>query len=495
MRLIDLIGDKALNRAHTELDFDAEINGLTADSRRVQAGFLFAALPGTRTDGAQFISQALERGAVAVLAPPGTRFADPASRAVLLTDGDPRRLYAKMAARFFGRQPENLAAVTGTNGKSSVADFARQIWTRLGLRAASLGTLGAQAPGLEVAANLTTPDPVELHQQLARFAELGVTHGIIEASSHGLHQSRLAGAEISIAAFTNLSRDHLDYHATEAAYLRAKLSLFSDYLAPGGTAVLNADDAQFAAFERAARQGGARVFSYGRLGRDLRLEDLQARAQGQLLTLTLRTKGARQVVELPLIGAFQAMNALCALGVVLAAPGAEADDGGRALAQLEHLSGVPGRLQLVARHPGGGAVYVDYAHTPHALESVLLALRPHVEGRLGLVFGCGGERDTGKRGEMGAIAGRLADEVIVTDDNPRSEDAAAIRAEIVRHCPGAREIGERGRAIRAALRTMRPGDLRLIAGKGHERGQIIGTETIPFNDAEAVSAAMKELEQ
>ncbi len=468
-----------------------EINGLTADSRHVEAGFLFCALQGSETDGTKFIPDALERGAVAVLAPPGIEIADSAPGIVHLSSPNPRRLYAKMAARFFDAQPKYLAAVTGTNGKSSVADFTRQIWTHLGLQAASLGTLGAQAPGIQSEASLTTPDPMDLHANLARFAKTGVSHAIIEASSHGLNQSRLAGAEISVAAFTNLSRDHLDYHLTQEAYLDAKLGLIRDCLALGGIAVLNADDASFGAFEAAARESGKKIFSYGRAGSDLRLKGIEAGRTGQRLTLEL--SGEYHEIDLPLIGGFQAMNALCALGVVLSSP--EPRDAAIALQALKHLSGVPGRLELATHHPDGGGVYVDYAHTPHALESALAALRPHTPGRLVLVFGCGGDRDKGKRGEMGAIAARLADQIIVTDDNPRTEDAGTIRAEILRHCPNAVETGARGQAIREALVGMEPDDLLLIAGKGHERGQIIGTQIHPFDDAEETRTACQELGQ
>jgi UDP-N-acetylmuramoyl-L-alanyl-D-glutamate--2,6-diaminopimelate ligase len=463
------------------------VTGLTADSRRVAPGYLFAALPGARADGRAFIAEAVSRGATAILAPHGTRLEDLPAGVALLTDPRPRRAFARMAARFHGRQPETVVAVTGTNGKTSTVLFARRIWAVMGKSAGSLGTLGAGAPGYERVGTLTTPDPALLHEVLAEMAAAGCDHLAMEASSHGLDQDRLDGVRLAAAAFTNLSHDHLDYHGTMARYLAAKARLFSEVMAPGGVAVLNADSAEFETLSDLCRRQGHRVLSYGRAGTDLCLDDLAPAPDGQDLRLTVL--GQRRRVRLPVAGAFQAMNALAALGLVLAT-GSHVDP---AVAALAHLDSVPGRMQQVAAPAGGGVVYVDYAHTPDALETVLAALRPHVgedAGRLICVFGCGGDRDAGKRPEMGEIAARLADVAIVTADNPRSEDPAAIRAAILAACPGGREIGDRAEAIRAAVTMMGPGGVVLIAGKGHEQGQIVGDRVLPFDDADQVRAAV-----
>ena len=463
------------------------LTGLTADSRAVEPGFLFAALPGSRVDGRDFIDQAIARGAQSILAPTGTELPATASGIRLITDDRPRRRFALMAAAFYGRQPATIAAVTGTNGKTSTANFARQIWERLGHSAASLGTLGITAPGMEQYGALTTPDPVALHASLAELADAGITHLAMEASSHGLDQFRLDGVRVTAAGFTNLSRDHLDYHGTMEAYLAAKTRLFDEVLAPGGTAVLNADTPEFKMLATRAEAAGRRVLSYGAKGRELRLTRLAPQPDG--LDLTIAVRGRAAELTLPLAGAFQAANALCALGLVLA----DGADPQAATAALEGLSGVRGRLELVARHPNGAPVYVDYAHTPDALETVLKALRPHTRGRLVAVFGCGGDRDPGKRPVMGATVARLADRPIVTDDNPRSEDPATIRAAVMAACPGAREIGDRAEAIREAVAGLAPSDVLVIAGKGHETGQIVGEDVHPFDDSEHARAAARDL--
>ncbi len=464
-----------------------EIRGLSADSRKVGPGYLFAALPGKKLDGRDFIGDALGRGAVAVLAEPGTVLEAAHRPVALITDENPRRRLALMAARFFHEQPKVIAAVTGTNGKTSVAEFTRQIWRHLGHRAASLGTLGLLPPHAEAPVALTTPDPVELHRCLEAIARDGVDHLALEASSHGLDQFRLDGVRISAAAFTNLSRDHLDYHGSEQAYLAAKLRLFSELLAADGTAVLNADAPEFATLKSLCAGRGLNIMSYGAAGGEVRLTGLTAAAEGQRLTLV--ALGRRHDIVLPLAGRFQAANALAALGLVIATgESAEA-----AVGALEALSGVPGRLERVAATPAGGQIFVDYAHTPDALDTVLEALRPHAEGRLFVVFGCGGDRDRGKRSIMGKVARRRSDKVIVTDDNPRSEDPAAIRREIMAAVPEATEIGDRGQAIEAAVGMLDDGDLLIVAGKGHEPGQIVGDRVLPFDDREAVRAAVARL--
>jgi len=462
---------------------DVEVTGLTADSRTVAPGNLFAALPGSLHDGRDHIPEAVARGAVVILAPDGTTLTTDAA-VELLTDDNPRRRLAQMAARFHGPQPRHVTAVTGTNGKTSVVEFARQIWAELGEPAASLGTLGVQAPGFDAGPSLTTPDPVSLHRTLAALGDAGIARVTMEASSHGLDQYRLDGVVLEAAAFTNLGRDHLDYHAGLDAYLAAKARLFAELLPAGATAVLNADMPEFAALRQVCTDRGQRILSYGERGADLRLADWHASSDGQDLTLALAEREV--AVHLPLIGRFQAMNALAALGLTLAG-GAPRD---AALAALKTLHGVRGRLERVATHPSGAAVLVDYAHTPDALVTALGALRPHVERRLVVVFGAGGDRDPGKRPLMGRAAYEHADRAIVTNDNPRTEDAGAIRAEVLAGCPGASEIGDRGAAIRAAVAELCTGDLLLIAGKGHETGQIVGDAVLPFDDAEVARATV-----
>jgi UDP-N-acetylmuramoyl-L-alanyl-D-glutamate--2,6-diaminopimelate ligase len=470
LRLTDLIGGGAA---------DIEIAGLTADSRAVRPGFLFAALAGAKTDGAHFVEEALSRGAVAVLAVPDAGHAARlAQRGVpYIADMQPRARLAQLSARFYPAQPATVVAVTGTNGKTSVASFARQIWSALGHVAASVGTLGVVAPGYEEPLAHTSPDPVTLHRHLDELARRGVTHLAIEASSHGLDQHRIDGVRIAAAAFTNLTRDHLDYHADERAYFAAKLRLFTELLPAGGAAVINADSDHALQVETAARRRGAQVLTSGAQGRDLRLRSLEPHSHG--LHVDAEILGRGHAIELPLVGAFQAGNALCALGLALAC-GADAD---AAIAALASLEGVPGRMQHVASTATGAPVFVDYAHTPDALETVLAALRPHAAGRLVVVFGCGGDRDRGKRPLMGRIATDLADRVFVTDDNPRTEAPAAIRAEILRAAPGALEMADRADAIAAAVSELGPSDVLVIAGKGHEQGQNVGGVIRPFDDA------------
>lgn len=456
---------------------DPDVAGLTADSREVRPGWLFAALPGHKLDGRRYIDDALGRGACAVLTTPDAE-ARIGGRVPLVIDADPRRRLARMAARFYATQPDTVVAVTGTNGKTSVAEFTRQIWALTGQRSASLGTLGLVVDGKPEGPSLTTPDPIRLHAVLKDLAERGVTHAAMEASSHGLHQSRLDGVRIKAAAFTNLTRDHLDYHGSMDAYRVAKLALFERVMDTAGTAVLNIDSAEYQGFAAAAARRGHRILSYGRRpGAELRLASRVARPDGQLLDLIVL--GRARTVELPLVGDFQAWNALAALGLAIASGTPEAE----AIAALGQLAGVRGRMERVAVLANGAAIYVDYAHTPDALETVLNAIRPHTHGKLWCVFGCGGDRDPGKRPMMGCTVGKLADKPIVTDDNPRSEDPATIRAAALAACPGGEEIGDRAEAILSAVSRLGPGDVLMIAGKGHEQGQEIKGEIRPFDDA------------
>ena len=487
MLLTELIRDLDVYASPETSVEHRDVTGISCDSRHIRPGFVFAALPGTKTDGRLYIDEAVRRGAVAVLAPHGTTMARAARPIPVITDDNPRRLYALLAARLHGCQPETVVAVTGTNGKTSVVSFARQLWSDLAEPAASIGTLGVVAPGLEKPGSLTTPDPADLHALLAALAADGVRRLAMEASSHGLEQCRLDGMRLSAAAFTNISRDHLDYHGTMKAYRRAKLRLFRDLLPEGGLAVVNGDDPVAPEIRSLSRDRGLRLRTFGVHTGDFRLLEAVPRPEGQDLTLVVDGKSHR--VRLPLVGGFQALNAICALTVVTGL-GAPID---AAIGYLGRLTSVRGRLERAGRHPAGAPVYVDYAHTPDALDTALKALRAHVQGRLVVVFGCGGERDSGKRPQMGRIAAARADRVIVTDDNPRGDDPALIRRQIMKACPGATEIGDRRAAIRAAVASLGADDLLLVAGKGHEPGQIIGDTTVPFDDAEEARAAVAEV--
>jgi len=468
-----------------------DIAGVTADSRSVRPGFLFAALKGVATDGRRFAAEAAAKGAVAILTddPAALALDDEARRrVVILTDPNPQRRLALIAARLHPARPKTIVGVTGTNGKTSVAHFTREIWQALGHQAASLGTLGWVVGSERHPGAMTTPDPVALHRTLAELAERGIDHAAIEASSHGLAQYRLDGIAFAAAAFTNLTRDHLDYHGDMASYRAAKQRLFADLLAPDAVAVLNADNPEYPALAALVAERGHQALTYGEhQSADLRLVSREPRRDGQRVRLSLY--GMLQTVDLKLIGDFQAMNVLAALGLTIAT----GSDLSKAVAALPLLTTVPGRMQLVGER-NGAAVFVDYAHTPDALRTVLAAARPHTSGRLVVVFGAGGDRDPGKRPLMGQACADGADILYVTDDNPRTEDPAAIRHAVLAAAPHAIEIGDRRAAIHAAIDALRPGDVLVIAGKGHESGQIIGREILPFDDAsvaaESIDAAM-----
>jgi UDP-N-acetylmuramoyl-L-alanyl-D-glutamate--2,6-diaminopimelate ligase len=460
---------------------DLEIAGVTADSRKVRPGYLFAALKGVAAHGGAFIEEAKAAGAAAILSA-----GDVETDLPHVISADPRRALALAARRLHPRQPETMVAVTGTNGKSSTVDFLRQIWAHAGLKAASLGTLGAIGPDGAIDLGHTTPDPVAIHETLDRLAGEGVTHGAMEASSHGLDQRRLDGVRLAAGAFLNLTQDHLDYHHDMETYRAAKLRLWS-LLPEGAPAIVNADAAEAAAFIAGARAAGLRVVPAGwRAGPEgLKIAEIQPHPNGQ--TLSLIWRGAAQNVELPLIGEFQALNAVTAAALALAL-GLAPEQVWSGMAALKPEKG---RMEHVGATAGGAHVFVDYAHTPDGLDVLLRAARPHAPGRIVLAFGCGGDRDKAKRARMGAVAKRFADVVIVTDDNPRSEDPAAIRRQVLEGCPGAREIGDRRRAIREGIAMLKPGDAFLIAGKGHETGQIVGGAVHPFSDQEEARRALE----
>jgi len=475
-------------------DFATPVAGLAADSRQVREGFLFFAMPGTRLDGAEFAQYAVRQGAVAVVA---TRAGVETARADIgglpvpfLVVDNPRLVLARVAARFYGAQPAVMAAITGTNGKTSTAHFLRQIWAATGRRAAAFGTTGVEGEGFAEPASHTTPEPIALHSLLARLAAKGCTHAAMEASSHGLAQHRVDGVKLRAAALSNITRDHMDYHRTHEDYVQAKLRLFTEVLPADGVAVLNSDEPEFGRFRDAAAARGIRVISVGRAtGADLQIVSTRFEPQG--IEAQFGWEGALHDVALKLVGSFQASNVALAAGLAIATGIAPAD----VFAALPGLTGVRGRMELVARRANGAAIFVDYAHTPDALATAIDALRPHCLGQLVVAFGAGGDRDPGKRPLMGAAVATRADVAIVTDDNPRSEDPALIRAAVLKACPEAYEIGDRAAAILAGVDALKsPDDCLLIAGKGHEEGQEIKGVKHPFDDANQARATVAALD-
>ncbi len=475
-------------------DAGVAVTGVTADSRAVEPGTVFVAIKGATLDGAQFIRYAVRQRALAVVttregAVTALETMSGVSDTPMIVVEEPRRVLSDLAARLHPRQPGTIAAITGTSGKTSVADFLRQIWERLGMDAASLGTMGVASRSVSIPGGLTTPDPVGLHRTLERLVDGGVDALAMEASSHGLDQYRLDGVRVRAAAMTNLARDHMDYHPTTAHYAAAKLRLFTDLLEEGGAAVANADDALFPLIARIAKARGLRLIPVGEAATDgFRILDTVFTEAGQRVEISFG--GRSHTLDLPLIGAFQARNVLTAAGLAL---GCGAEEGA-VLATLPTLDGVRGRMELVARRHSGAPVFVDYAHKPDALTAALSGLRPHVPGRLHVVFGAGGDRDTGKRPLMGQAAAEGADIVIVTDDNPRSEDPASIRAAILAASPEAVEVPDRAEAILRGVDGLEEGDALLIAGKGHETGQVIAGDVIPFDDAEHARIAVAALD-
>ncbi len=484
MRLRDLADDefRTLKEQLGGEVGDLAITGLSADSRKIASGMLFVAVAGTKADGAAYAADAVARGAVAVVAGHAIEADVP-----VFTVSNPRRFLALAAARFYGAQPATMVAVTGTAGKTSVASFTRQIWAEAGHPAAQIGTTGVVSPSRNDYGSLTTPDPVALHKLLAELAAEGVTHAAMEASSHGLDQCRLDGVQLSAAAFTNLGRDHMDYHPTVEEYMAAKMRLFDTLLPKGSPAVIFADDPWSAEAIRVARAAGHDVRTVGRNGDFLTLKRVEHLRHKQVAEVHFGDE--IHEVHIPLAGDFQVANALVAAGLAISTGVPVAT----AMKALEKLQGAAGRLELVAHTAGGALAYVDYAHKPDALENVLNSVRPFTTGRVIVVFGCGGDRDRGKRPIMGEIACRLADVVIVTDDNPRSEVASEIRAEIMTAAPTATEIGDRAAAIRHAVTMLNSGDTLIVAGKGHEEGQTVGDVTLPFSDHAELRKALEEL--
>jgi UDP-N-acetylmuramoyl-L-alanyl-D-glutamate--2,6-diaminopimelate ligase len=475
---------------NSDVDKDVTVNGITSDSRKVEPNFLFAALSGVNADGTAYIDQARARGASAIITEDQSQ-----TGSDIIQVKNAREAYALIASRFYQGQPDHIYAVTGTSGKSSVVWFARVLLNLLGHKAASIGTMGVYASGFYEKTLHTSPDPAKLHETVALLTkDHKVTDLAIEASSHGLDQHRLDGLNIKVAAFTNFSHEHLDYHESLSAYLNAKARLFAELLPENGTAVLNADIPEFAKLAEICLARGLPHITYGKKGRDIVLLSRTLHAKGQKLALSIRDQGYE--LDLPLIGAFQAENILCAFGMILA--GRPDTDVAKMIEIAADVKPVPGRLEPVEGHPKGATIFVDYAHKPGALETVLEAIRPHTEGQLHVLFGCGGDRDKAKRAIMGGIADRLADRIIVTDDNPRSEDPSVIRQSImdgITHPSKAENIGDRREAIRFAISSLQTGDSLIIAGKGHETGQTIGTQILPFDDREVTRDELKRLEQ
>lgn len=463
-------------------DSDAEVTGLTCDSREVKPGYVFAALPGTVTDGRKFIESALEKGAGAILSTGEIDLPVP-----YLASDEPRLDYAKMAATLYAGQPETLVAMTGTNGKSSTVEFLRQIWAYAGRQAACFGTLGVQAPKGYRPLTHTTPDAVALHKTLSKLTNEGVTHAAMEASSHGLDQYRLDAVKVTASGFTNLTQDHFDYHTDAEDYFMAKARLFTELTPADAPVVINTNDEYGQRLVKMCEKRGQKVMQVGWSGQDIRIDEVMPRAASQIVTLV--AMGDRHKIELPLAGEFQVLNAVSALGLALVT-GVKMET---ALEALENLHGVAGRMERAGQTKEGAPIFVDFAHTEDGLDKLLRSVRPHTMGNVIVAFGCGGDRDPDKRPKMGKVAAKLADDVIVTDDNPRTEEAATIRKAVLEGCPNATEIGDRASAIREAIRRLGPQDCLVIAGKGHEQGQIIGTEVIPFSDVEQVKLALKEL--
>lgn len=461
----------------------SKYTGLSADSRTVKPGMIFAALPGTVADGRDYIDAALANGAAAILSTPGLE----GLSVPFMASDNPRLDYAKLAAAFHPGQPDTLVAMTGTNGKSSTVEFLRQIWAHAGRKAACFGTLGVQAPGGYRKLAHTTPDAVMLHETLSGLANEGITHAAMEASSHGLDQYRMDRVKITASGFSNLTQDHFDYHTDMEDYFLAKARLFTELTPATAPVVINVNDDYGKRLTQICHARGQDVMTVGWSGADIRIDEVMPRAASQIIDLVLH--GARHKIELPLAGEFQILNAISALGLALVTGIEETV----ALEALTQLTGVAGRMERAGQTKNGAPIFVDFAHTEDGLDKLLRGVRPHTMGQLIVAFGCGGDRDPDKRAKMGRVAAKLADQVIVTDDNPRTEDAATIRKAVLKGCPDATEIGDRAAAIRAGIDRLGPKDCLVIAGKGHEQGQIIGTDIIPFSDVEEVQKVLADV--
>ena len=461
---------------------DLYVHGITCDSRQVKKGYIFAALPGSTIDGRNFIGEAINKGAIAVLSYGHMDISVP-----YISTKEPRLIYAQMAGKFHSGQPENLVAITGTNGKSSTADFLRQIWTLSGEQAACFGTLGVVAKKTIQKLDHTTPDAVQLHKILSKLNDDGITHVAMEASSHGLDQRRLDAVTIKVAGFTNLTQDHYDYHQGAESYFKAKERLFQELLKRNSTAVINTDDEYGLRLAKKCLEAGKNVMEIGWSGKDIRIEEIMPLASSQKIKIVVLSK--RYELELPLVGEFQVLNAILALGLAMKTGVNEET----AIESLAKLKGVSGRMELAGYTKDRSPIFIDFAHTEDGLDKLLRSLRPHTEGNLAVVFGCGGDRDRGKRAKMGKVAAHLADRVIVTDDNPRTEDPSEIRGAIMKGCPSALEVPCRHNAILEGIKGLNSKDCLVIAGKGHEQGQIIGEQTIPFSDMDEVKLILEEL--
>ena len=468
MRLDSLVGELAGDAGSTR------VTGFAIDNRKVAPGTIFGAFQGAAFNGEDFIPAAIEAGAIAVVARPEAKVIG----AIHIADDNPRKAFAAIASRFYAPFPAHVAAITGTNGKTSTVELTRQLWRMSGHSAASIGTLGITTADEQVRTGLTTPDIVTFLSNMAGLEREGVTHAIFEASSHGLDQYRIAGVPVQVVAFSNLSRDHLDYHGTMDAYFEAKMRLFDEVATENATAVIWADDEWSEKVIARAKARPLRLITVGTQGQGIKLISREPTQLGQ--TLEISIQGEASKVKLPLIGAYQAANTLVSAGIAIAS-GCDAEE---VVANLARLQPVRGRLERAAISRSGAPVYVDYAHTPDGLEAAIAALRPHTKGKLIVAFGAGGDRDAGKRPIMGEIATRDADIVIVTDDNPRTEDPVEIRRQVLSGAPGALDIGDRREAITEAIRQAAADDIVMIAGKGHEVGQIIGDKTYPFDDVE-----------
>lgn len=466
---------------------DVVVKGLSLNSAQTENGFLFAAFAGVKTHGIQFLDDAASRGAVAVLTDDANATKVTEKDLTAVISKNPRVTLAKIAEKFYQPVPATIAAITGTNGKTSGTVFTRQIWQQLGRKAASMGTIGIVGPGWVEDSSLTTPDVISFHKYLQKMAKTGITHVAFEAGSHGLHQHRIAGVPVDVAAFTNLTRDHLDYHGTMENYFDAKLILFAENLKSSGVAVVNSDIEFFPKLKDICAARKVRLITFGQGKADIQIKEMIPKHDYQMVTYSVFGKSYK--VRLPLIGAFQAANIACAIGMA----NGSGEDIDSIMPCLETLEGVPGRMQLVAKAPTGAPVFVDYAHTPDAIDNVLKSLRPHTKGKLAIIFGCGGDRDPGKRPIMGKIAVDNADYVIVTDDNPRTEEPAKIRAQIMDAAKGAEEIGDRAKAIAHGIASLGKDDILVIAGKGHEHGQIVGKVVLPFDDADVARKAAIQL--